>query len=160
MNKRFWILPVLASSLLYGPLSCGGSDALSELTGHSSDLSLAGAIQGAVRSEGSCTKYTDYLKGVWTENINNKIYLLEIIPTRYTGPGNYITGVTEGAPVITLTDQSGGNSWSSKNTSQPGTIVVDSDQHSGSIDALLTSSDTSKSTIRVTGEWGCKASNY
>jgi hypothetical protein len=124
-----------------------------------SHLTLAGAVTGTIASVGTCSPASDALfKPVWTETIGGKLYLFQIALTHYTGASTYTTGQTEGSPTVDLTSESDGTGWHSQLSSQTGTIVLNSDLKSGTVDAVLTQdSGSSPATVHVTGSWVCAA---
>lgn len=155
---------LLCLSFIFSLAACGGSssDGTPSTSGNVSNLTFTGAVAGSITSEGSCTKSSIGLNAIWTQPINGKLYLFQITPTHYNGAGTYTTDTTAGSPSVSITDQSigGTTTWLSQHSSQPGTIIVNANQTSGTVDDIMTGDDAGKTTVHVTGTWTCAATNY
>jgi hypothetical protein len=111
-------------------------------------------------SVGTCsTDSTGQYKAVWTATLNNALYLFQIDVLHATGAGTYQTATTEGSPAVDLTNEAGANQdWHSQYSSQAGTIVLNANLTSGTVDAtLFQNTGSTGSSVHVTGSWVCSA---
>lgn len=140
------------------PSACANSPILpTPGAGNGTDLTftfsgVAPSLMCVVRNDGcviSGRTYNFHVLGT----INGKLYTFIFITAAYTGPGTY----TNNAVVALNTGDhlglsEGNQAWRAPFT---GTETVNSDEKSGSVNALMNQNINTSGTVQVTGTWSC-----
>ena len=84
--------------------------------------------------------------------VNGRLYTFTLATAAYKGPGTYTSLWTVTLDLGDTTSTGPGNGWSTPFT---GTVTVNGDEKSGSVDALLNHTVNTSGTVHVTGTWAC-----
>jgi hypothetical protein len=84
--------------------------------------------------------------------VNGTLYTFVLATAAYKGPGTYTSVWTVTLDLGDTTSTGPGNGWSAPFT---GTVTVNSDGMSGSVDALMNNNKNTSGTVQVTGNWTC-----
>jgi hypothetical protein len=164
-QKKSWlsILATMIPFILIIFVSCGNNSNESASSNKdngkntqsgNTSIKFTGDFQGSLLSIGSCGISMGDYKAIWYDTIGNDFYSFQILATKYKGPGQYTTGPGEGPPNIGLTSQTTSKGFYSQYSKVTGTIVVNADETSGSINVTLVSDDKTKTTV-ASGSWIC-----
>lgn len=84
--------------------------------------------------------------------VNGMLYTFIFITAAYTGPGTYTTNAVVVLNVGDIARNGSNQYWRAPFT---GTETVNSDEKSGSVDALMNQNVNTSGTVRVMGNWTC-----
>jgi hypothetical protein len=106
-----------------------------------------------VRNDGCSgpTNYPGTYDFIVLGTVNGTLYTFILITAAYTGPRTYTANWVV-ALNVGDTASSTGNGWRSPFT---GTVTVNGDEMSGSVDALMNNNSNTSGTVHVTGNWMC-----
>jgi hypothetical protein len=164
-QKKLWLsfLTTILPFILLVLVSCGnssnGSTSSNKDNGNNgqsgnTSIKFTGDFQGALTSIGSCGISMGDYKAIWYDTIGRDFYSFQILATKYKGPGAYTTGPGEGPPNVGMTNQTTSKGFYSQYSTVTGTIVVNADETSGTINVTLVSDDKAKTTV-ASGSWVC-----
>ncbi len=125
--------------------------------GNGTDLTFtfpgaAPCLMSVVRNDGCQVSTTSYLYHfIVVGTVNGTLYTFVLITAAYFGPRTYTANWVV-ALNVGDTASSTGNGWRAPST---GTVTVNGDEMSGSVDALLNYNVNTSGTVQVTGTWMC-----
>jgi hypothetical protein len=121
---------------------------------------MAGRMTGIVPNQpgqtSNCTGPNSKTGGQWASTffgqVANGVYGLVITANPYRGPGSYPAGPT----AIEVYSADLKQVWHSQ-AGDTVTFVVNNDEQTGTVDAVLTNQGDGKTKLHVTGTWSCRA---
>jgi hypothetical protein len=152
--------PTTPTTLTTSTVSPTASSCAASTTGTVTDLTFtfSGAApcpMSVVRNDGckGSTNYPGTYDFIVVGTVNGTLYTFILVTAAYTGPGTYTANWAVVLDVGDITSTGPGNGWRAPFT---GTVTVNGDEMSGSVDALMNQNlGNTSGTVQVTGNWTC-----